>query len=79
MHELSITQNIVAVVTEKAAGRPVTAVRLLIGERAGIDAEAIAFCFELCCQGTALEGARLDVESSAGAELLIRSMEVTDV
>lgn len=79
MHELSITRNIVAAVAEKAGTRPVKSVLVQIGERAGIDRQAIEFCFELCCQGTVLEGARLDVESSPGAELLIRSMEVVDV
>lgn len=79
MHELSITHNIVAAVAERAGNRTVKSVLLQIGEKAGIDRQAIEFCFELCTQGTVLEGARLDVEPAGGTELLIRSMEVVDV
>ncbi len=46
MHELGITRNIVAIVGDAAKGR------------AG---SAIAFCFETVAQGTALEGAMLEI------------------
>ncbi|MEM1347236.1 MAG: hydrogenase maturation nickel metallochaperone HypA [Myxococcota bacterium] len=66
MHELSITQNIVAIVAEKAAGRPVQAVTLRIGELAGVEVEAVRFCFDVCAKGTSVEGAKLEIEQPPG-------------
>ena len=66
MHELSITRNIVAIVSEAAAGRRVTSVRLEIGQLSAVMPEAVRFCFDVCAQGTVLEGARLEIDSIAG-------------
>jgi hydrogenase nickel incorporation protein HypA/HybF len=62
MHELSLTQSLVELCLEHAAGRRVTAVTLLIGDLAGVEPEAMAFCFEACTAGTLLEGSRLVIE-----------------
>lgn len=61
MHELGITQGIVELVAERAAGANVSVVRLEIGKLAAIMPEAIRFCFGICAQGTALEGAELEI------------------
>lgn len=61
MHELGITQNIVAIVTEQAKGASVKRVTLEIGKLSAIMPEAIAFCFDICCQQTVLEGAKLEI------------------
>ena len=61
MHELGLTQNIVAIVGEAAKGRRVTRVTLEVGKLSGVMADAIAFCFEVVAQGTALEGANLEI------------------
>ena len=61
MHELGITQNIVAIVAEAAKGRRVTRVTLEVGKLSGVMADAIAFCFEVVAQGTPLEGASLEI------------------
>jgi hydrogenase nickel incorporation protein HypA/HybF len=61
VHELSLTQNIVATVGEAAKGRRVTRVTLEIGMLSGVMADAIAFCFDVVAQGTALEGASLEI------------------
>lgn len=66
MHELSITQDIVALVDERAAGKRVLRVCLEIGKISAIMPDAIAFCFDLCCRGTALEGARLEIREIPG-------------
>lgn len=66
MHELSITRNIVATVAEHARGRKVSAVTLKIGKLSGVEVRAIRFCFDVCCQGTALEGATLHVDEIPG-------------
>lgn len=66
MHELSITRNIVSIVQEHAKGRKVRAVRLDVGQLSGIEVDAIRFCFDLCAQGTTLEGANLDINHIPG-------------
>jgi hydrogenase nickel incorporation protein HypA/HybF len=61
MHELGITQNIVAIVTEHAKGAKVQRVSLEIGKLSAIMPDAIRFCFDICTQGTILEGATLEI------------------
>ncbi|NEO33379.1 MAG: hydrogenase maturation nickel metallochaperone HypA [Symploca sp. SIO3C6] len=61
MHELGITQNIVAIVSEHAQGAKVQRVLLEIGKLSAIMPEAIRFCFDICSQGTVLEGAVLEI------------------
>jgi hydrogenase nickel incorporation protein HypA/HybF len=66
MHELGITQNIVAIVDEAAKGRRVLRVTLEVGKLSGVMSEAIAFCFDLAIAGTALEGAVLEIREIEG-------------
>lgn len=61
MHELGITQNIVAIVAEYAQGSPVRRVTLEVGQLSEIMIDAIYFCFDICCQGTVLESATLEI------------------
>ena len=76
MHELSITRNVVAIVSERAEGQRVTRVRLEIGRLSAVVPDSIRFCFDICAQGTPLAGAELEIVESAGQELLIKEMEV---
>ncbi|MEU3059509.1 hydrogenase maturation nickel metallochaperone HypA [Streptomyces subrutilus] len=66
MHEMSIAMAVVGQV-EEAAGAAgataVTTVRVQVGELAGVVPDALAFCFELACAGTVLEGAELIAET----------------
>ena len=66
MHELGITQEVVAIAVERAAGRRVTRVVLEIGKLSGVLPDAVRFCFDLCCEGTALDGASLEIVEPAG-------------
>ena len=66
MHELGITRNIIAIVGDAAAGRPVRRVTLEIGKLSGVMGDAIAFCFDAVSKGTVLEGADLDIEEIEG-------------
>ncbi len=61
MHELSITRNIVAIVSARANGARVTRVTLEIGQLSAVVPDAIRFCFDVVAKGTVLEGAQLDV------------------
>ena len=66
MHELGITRNIVAIVSERAGAMRVKRVALEIGKLSAIVPDAIRFCFDVCSQGTPLEGAELDIREIAG-------------
>lgn len=69
MHEMSIALEVVAQVegaARPADAGPVDSVRLRVGELAGVVADALHFSFELACEGTALEGARLLTEFVPG-------------
>jgi hydrogenase nickel incorporation protein HypA/HybF len=61
MHELGITRNIVAIVSEHAAGARVQRVVLEIGQLSAILPESIRFCFDVCAQDTLVEGAELEI------------------
>ena len=65
MHELTLAQNIVSIVVEKArdAGSSrVRSVRLRVGHLAGVVPESMRFCFDICARGTLAEGATLEIE-----------------
>jgi hydrogenase nickel incorporation protein HypA/HybF len=66
MHELSITRNVVAIVSERAAGQRVTRVRLEIGRLSAIMPDAIRFCFDLCAKDTLVAGAALEIDEIPG-------------
>lgn len=61
MHELSITQNIVSIVNEKAGGRKVLRVQLEIGTMSAVVPDSVRFCFDVCAKGTSLDGADLEI------------------
>ena len=61
MHELAITEAVVSGVCEKVGAAKVLRVVLEIGRLAGVVPDAIRFGFELCAQGTAVEGAALEI------------------
>jgi hydrogenase nickel incorporation protein HypA/HybF len=66
MHELGITQNIIAIATDHANGARVNRITLEIGQLTAIMADSIRFCFDVCAEGTLLEGATLEIIAPAG-------------
>lgn len=66
MHELSLVRSLVSMVVERAQGRRVVRVRLRIGRLAGVEVEAVRFCFDVCTGGTAAAGAALAIEEVEG-------------
>jgi hydrogenase nickel incorporation protein HypA/HybF len=73
---MSITQSVVEICQENAAGRRVLAVTMEIGELSGVVPEAVEFCFAACSSETLLEGARLEIIRIPGAgQCLDCSME----
>jgi hydrogenase nickel incorporation protein HypA/HybF len=79
MHELGLTQEIVAVATERVRGAKVRRLVLEIGKLSAVLPDAIRFCFDLCAENTELEGATLEIVETpgrakcraCGAELLL--------
>jgi hydrogenase nickel incorporation protein HypA/HybF len=66
MHELALTQEIVEIVRERAGDRRVRRVVLEIGKLSAVLPDAVRFCFDLCAEGTAAEGAVLEILEPAG-------------
>jgi hydrogenase nickel incorporation protein HypA/HybF len=66
MHELGIAQEIVEICARRAGAARVARVALEIGQHALIVPDSIRFCFDLCSEGTALEGATLEINHIPG-------------
>ncbi len=65
MHELSIALSIIEGVEEEIArreGAKVAAVYLKLGPLSGVVKDALLFSYEVACEGTPLEGSRLEIE-----------------
>jgi hydrogenase nickel incorporation protein HypA/HybF len=59
MHELSIADALLAIVTEHSDGRQVMRVDVEVGHLRQVVPSALAFAFELLAQGTCAAGAEL--------------------
>ena len=66
MHELSITQSVVDVVTRRTGSDRVAKVHLQIGKLSGIVPDSVRFCFELIAADTPLAGATLEIDEPLG-------------
>jgi hydrogenase nickel incorporation protein HypA/HybF len=65
VHELAITESVVAAVADRVPGSKVTSVLLEIGALSGVVADSVQFCFDLVTEGTSLEGAKLEIVEPA--------------
>lgn len=97
MHELSLATSLVEqalAAMEQHKVRKIASLTVSVGAISGVDRGALEFCFPIVCEGTALEGADLDIEEvpvrvkcdSCGAEseveipvLLCRTCESENV
>lgn len=64
MHEMSICESIVSVIEQQAVAHAfskVNMVRLEIGPLAGVELEALRFCFDVVTRGGAAQNAVLEV------------------
>ena len=61
MHELSIAQGIVDIAARHAAGRRVVKVEVSVGHLRQVVPDSLCFAFSLVTEGTALDGAELEV------------------
>lgn len=72
MHELSVVENIINIITNKSKKDGFNIVKhicLEIGELSCISIEALEFCFEITCKNTILEDAKIDIISVPGRGL----------
>ena len=65
MHELAITEGVVAAVAGRLPDVKITCVRLEIGALSGVVADSVRFCFDMVTEGTSLHGARLEISQPA--------------
>ncbi len=66
VHELALMESVVEAVVDRLGDQKVAVVRLEIGELAGVAIDAMRFSFDVCVQGTSLDGAQLDIVKVAG-------------
>jgi hydrogenase nickel incorporation protein HypA/HybF len=79
MHELSIAMSIVEIACVEAGrqgGGPVEEVHLKMGKESGVVAEALLFSWDLVCEGTRAQGAKLLLDEQPGRELQVAAIVV---
>jgi len=70
MHEMSLAESVLQLAEDAARQqnfRVVTAIWLEIGQLAGVEMEALRFCFDAVARGTLAEGARLEIVATPGS------------
>jgi hydrogenase nickel incorporation protein HypA/HybF len=70
MHELSLTESLVAIAEEHARRAGATVIRevvLEVGALSGAIPEALEFAFDVCSKGTLAEGATLTIRRVPGS------------
>lgn len=80
MHELSIATSIVEIASEEGVrqGGRVEVVHLKLGTLSGVVEHALRFSWDLVCEGSAIEGAKLNIEPADGTELEVTALEIRD-
>jgi hydrogenase nickel incorporation protein HypA/HybF len=82
MHELSIALSLIDTVCEelpRLGNRVgVRTVRVRVGSLSGVAREALAFAFDVAVEDSAIAGARLEIEETAGSELELATVEVVE-
>ena len=70
MHEMSLAEGVLQVIETAARQQQfskVMAVWLEVGQLAGVEAEAMRFCFDAVTRGSVADGARLEIIATPGA------------
>ena len=79
MHELAITESLVEAVREHVGAQRVTRVVIEVGALSGVVPDSVLFCFDLCAQGTPLEGSKLEIVEIRGRASCRSCSEVFDM
>ena len=70
MHEMSLAEGVLQLIEDAARKQEfskVTTVWLEIGQLAGVEVEAMKFCFDAVTRGSLVEGAQLEIISLPGS------------
>lgn len=82
MHEMSLAESIVQILDEQAKThgfRHVKTVWLEIGRLAGVEEEAMRFCFDAVTRNSVAEGARLEITAPEGSGWCMKCSETVPV
>lgn len=69
MHEMSLAEGMLQIIEDSARANGFTGVKtvwLEIGQLAGVEAEALRFCFDAVTRGSVAEGACLEIVETPG-------------
>jgi hydrogenase nickel incorporation protein HypA/HybF len=69
MHEMSLAEGVLQLIEDARGRQPfgrVLAVHLEVGALAGVEPEAMRFCFDAVTRGSVAEGARLEIVQAPG-------------
>jgi len=69
MHELSLAENIIQIIEAAAVAQQFERVRVVwleIGCMAGVEPDALRFCFDAAAHGTVAQDARLEIVETSG-------------
>jgi hydrogenase nickel incorporation protein HypA/HybF len=61
VHEFGLCEGVLEAVQKRAAGRPVTGIRVRCGVRHAVDADSMAQAFGMVASGTEADGADVEV------------------
>jgi hydrogenase nickel incorporation protein HypA/HybF len=78
MHEMTLAENVLQIVEDAARReslRRVHTVWLEIGQISSVEPEAMRFCFDAVTRDSVAEGARLEIVTTAGAEMRVIELE----
>ena len=70
MHELSLAESAIQIIEDAARAQQFTCVRVIwleVGSLAGVEPEALRFCFDAVARDTVAQGARLEIVDVPGA------------
>jgi hydrogenase nickel incorporation protein HypA/HybF len=71
MHELGMSEGVLAAVEKRAAGRSVDAIGVRVGERLAVVPEAFEQSFQVVAQGGVADGATVEITAVPGDELML--------
>jgi hydrogenase nickel incorporation protein HypA/HybF len=79
---MSLAEGVLQIVEDSARRErfgAVRVVRLEIGELAGVEVDALRFCFDVVARGGVAEGARLEIERTPGAAWCMQCAQTVPV
>ena len=82
MHEMSLAEGVLQIIEEYAAQAGASRVKtvwLEIGALAGVEAEAMRFCFDAVTRGSVADGAALEIIAVPGTAWCMQCRENVDV